>query len=126
MPELAVTVYVHDELGEVHRFTPEDSVPVWAQKRITNPDAWATAPSMSGSTQAAEAAPEPTTGSGDSGAPDVTVVPPNDPGSASPPPKGGRGSGLGPWIAYADSIGVSVAEGATKDEVIAAVEAASK
>lgn len=39
--KLAAFVHVHDENGETHVFGPEDSVPGWARKAITNPAAWA-------------------------------------------------------------------------------------
>lgn len=39
------------------------------------------------------------------------------------PPKAGKGSGIAAWKKYADDNGVSYTEGATRDEIIAAVEA---
>lgn len=39
------------------------------------------------------------------------------------PPKAGRGSGLEAWQKYADDNGITYAEGATRDDIIAAVEA---
>ena len=42
--------------------------------------------------------------------------------SVSEPPRTGRGSGLAAWSAYAASLGVEVPEGASRDDVIAAVE----
>lgn len=41
-----------------------------------------------------------------------------------PPPRGGAGSGVGEWSSYAQSKGVAVPEGATRDEIIAALDAA--
>lgn len=45
MPEemklrLATFMHVRDELGRSHAFGPEDEVPAWARKQITNPKAW--------------------------------------------------------------------------------------
>lgn len=40
------------------------------------------------------------------------------------PPKGGAGSGLDEWLAYAADHGIDVPDDATRDDVIAAVEAA--
>ena len=40
------------------------------------------------------------------------------------PPQGGPGSGKDAWAAYAASQGVEVEDGATRDEIIAACEAA--
>jgi len=38
--KLTATVYVSDEKGHVHRFGPEDTLPAWARKAITNPKAF--------------------------------------------------------------------------------------
>lgn len=42
MAELRYAVYLDDpeQPGEVVRFLPGDEVPEWAQKEITNPNAW--------------------------------------------------------------------------------------
>jgi hypothetical protein len=40
------------------------------------------------------------------------------------PPKGGAGSGKDAWKAYADSLGVAVDDDATRDDIVAALEAA--
>lgn len=40
------------------------------------------------------------------------------------PPKGGPGSGMDAWLAYAKKAGVEVPADASRDDVIAAVEAA--
>jgi hypothetical protein len=45
-------------------------------------------------------------------------------GSDGPPPKAGRGSGLDAWKAYASVHEVEVPDGASKDDVIAALESA--
>lgn len=39
------------------------------------------------------------------------------------PPTSGKGSGVEAWQKYADDKGVAYAEGASRDEIIAAVEA---
>jgi hypothetical protein len=44
--------------------------------------------------------------------------------SDGPPPKAGRGSGLDAWKAYASVHEVEVPDGASKDDVIAALESA--
>jgi hypothetical protein len=56
---------------------------------------------------------------------------PSDPGGdsgdgSSVPPQGGPGSGAPAWRQYAASQGVSVPEGAGRDEIIAALKAAGK
>lgn len=42
------------------------------------------------------------------------------------PPRAGRGSSVESWIAYADSIGIQVADDSSRDDVIAAVDAGSQ
>jgi hypothetical protein len=44
MAKLNTYVHVHDEDGISHAFGPDDTVPEWAEKAITNPDVWAEAP----------------------------------------------------------------------------------
>lgn len=136
MPRLAVYVYLHDDDGNVHGFGPGDRVPSWAVAKITNPDAWAEAPS--GQTVASASSPtvpvpsESPAGSEGSGAPDNSAGGDEggDEGGAgevsAKPPLTGRGSGLGPWLAYAAEVGVEVPEGAKKDDVVGLVEAAGK
>lgn len=41
------------------------------------------------------------------------------------PPRAGKGSGLEAWQTYADDKGIAYPEGATRDEIIAAVDASS-
>ncbi|OZD74889.1 hypothetical protein CH273_25725 [Rhodococcus sp. 05-339-2] len=44
MARLAVFVHVADKNGDIHAFGPDDDVPAWAVKSITNPGVWAEAP----------------------------------------------------------------------------------
>jgi len=44
MSKLNTYVHVHDKDGISHAFGPDDTVPEWAEKAITNPDVWAEAP----------------------------------------------------------------------------------
>lgn len=46
MATLATNVHVTDAEGTAHVFGPADEVPEWAQVLITNPKAWAEAPSV--------------------------------------------------------------------------------
>lgn len=39
------------------------------------------------------------------------------------PPRTGKGSGLKAWLVYAEQVGAEVPEGASRDDVIAAVDA---
>lgn len=45
-------------------------------------------------------------------------------GEPVPPPKGGAGSGVAKWREYADATGVQVDDEASRDDVIAALDAA--
>lgn len=47
MAKLNTYVHVHDEDGVSHAFGPDDTVPEWAEDRITNPAVWAEAPEKS-------------------------------------------------------------------------------
>ena len=56
---------------------------------------------------------------------DVWEVPPDTPGGAvqapQQPPTSGKGSGLDSWRDYATSLGITVPDDATRDDIIAAV-----
>lgn len=47
---------------------------------------------------------------------------PDEDGGAEPP-RSGRGSGLDAWVAYAEGVGIDIPEGASRDDVIALVDA---
>jgi hypothetical protein len=82
-------------------FGPADDLPDWAAKAITNPDVW------DGDPPAAE--PEPAAAAvGD----DLVE-----------PPRSGKGSGVEAWREYAEKLGYEVAEGTTREEIIAAIDA---
>lgn len=97
MSRLASRVYV-DGHGW---FGPGDTVPAAAAKLITNPKAWAEAPE-----------PEDTK-------PDAAV-----PAADGVPPRAGKGSSKDAWHAYASLHDVEHDPDATRDEIVAAVEAA--
>lgn len=75
-------------------FGPGDDVPDWAAVLITNPEAW-------------------------EGEADVSPSPP-----VGEPPRAGRGASAKAWRKFAESVGVVVPEGASREEIIAAVDAA--
>lgn len=85
-------------------YGPDDTVPAGVAKRITNPNAW----SDGGQTD------EPVT-------PEPTVADPNQ-----EPPRSGKGSGLEAWKAHAVARGFEVPDGASRDDIIAAVDAAKE
>ena len=76
-------------------FGPGDDVPCWAAELMTNPEVWEGEP--------------------------VTVAPSPPVGE---PPRSGRGASAKAWRAFAESRGVVVPEGASREEIIAAVDAA--
>lgn len=51
---------------------------------------------------------------------------PDDEDEITPPPLNGPGSGTQAWLEYATAIGVEVPEGATKGEIVAAIEGAGE
>lgn len=98
-----LTTYVHvaerDEQGNPGRsqiFGPGDKVPDWARAAITNPDVW----------------------DGEDDEPTET------PERVKRPNRAGAGSSVEAWRAYADQERITIPDGAGRDEIIAAVEAA--
>jgi hypothetical protein len=53
--KLRTYVHVKDDKGQTHAFGPDDVVPDWAQALITNPKAWAEAPTVKRLTEPAPA-----------------------------------------------------------------------
>lgn len=102
MSKLITTVHVRDADGVVSVFGPGDTIPAWAAKQITNPKAWDTAPNAAADDLSGGAA----------GAVEVPV-----------PAKGGKGSGLPKWQAYAKFKGYEFDDDATREDIIAALEA---
>lgn len=45
---------------------------------------------------------------------------------ANPPPKSGAGSGRDAWAAYAEQRGVTVADGSSRDDIVAALDQAGQ
>lgn len=97
---LAAIVHVYDEHGAAHVFGPDDDVPAWAAKAITNPDAWA---------------------AGDE--PELAPTGEGGGGDGDEPPRGGPGSGRDAWAAYAESKGIAVPDDASRDDIVALVDA---
>jgi hypothetical protein len=54
MKYLNTTVHVRDEEEINHVFLPGDTVPDWAQKKITNPNVWSSGPGLDPSAAAGE------------------------------------------------------------------------
>lgn len=112
-------------------FGPGDALPDWALAAISNPDVWdGAAPPLpkepeSASTTGPDAADElarlraRVAELEHAAAPDGGTEP-----STSIPPRGGPGSGAPEWREYARGRGVDVADDASRDDVIAALDAA--
>lgn len=94
MGALAETVHVFDKDGTGHAFGPDDEVPAWAAKLITNPKAWVEAPAS------------------DTAEPEKAPV----------PPRGGPGSGAEAWAEYAKANGFDVPADASREEIIEALD----
>lgn len=106
--QLVAHVHVRDLAGRAVAFGPGDGVPTWARKQISNPKAW-------GEGEPAEPAPtSPPTSAGDG----------EGEGSLEAPPRSGKGSGVEAWRAFAERKGVDVDQDASREDVIAACEAA--
>jgi hypothetical protein len=97
-------VHIMNERGsEPVAFGPGDDVPEWAARKM-----------------GAHVFPD-----GKHPYPDeATAESEREPGAI--PPKGGAGSGRDAWAAYANDVEVDIAAGATRDEIIAAIEKAGK
>jgi len=95
-------VPVMDDVLQVHVFGPDDEVPVWAVAKITNPDVWAIS---GGRAHQAEIPHE-------------------------VPPRRGAGSSTDAWRAHAVTqvaaagLNIDIPDDATRNDIIAALEAA--
>lgn len=82
--------------GVVETFVAGATPPAWAAERITNEAVWTS---------------------------DVEVAPAAAPADVERPPTAGKGSGRDQWAAYAATVGVEVSDNASRDDIIAAVDA---
>ncbi|MFV8173792.1 hypothetical protein [Mycolicibacterium peregrinum] len=147
MSTLARHVSVRDDVGGIYTFGPEDEIPEWAARKITNPSAWESGEAPFPAERPTGAAPAvgavsavPTSDLEDRivarvvegvGAVlrDMLVVvdaEEEDEGIAStesePPPRAGKGSGEDKWRAYAADKGVDVSHIEDRNEIIAFLE----
>ena len=124
-----------DSQGRTGMFGPEDRLSDWAVAAISNPDVWdGQAPPQAPEPEPAPAAVDQSAELArlrqriaelESARPDAD----SDTGPGQPveaPPRGGPGSGAPEWRAYARSLDVQVADDATREDVINALEAAGK
>jgi hypothetical protein len=92
---LSRRTHAMDEQGRAVWFNPGDTVPGWARKQLTNPKLW--------------------------GDEQPVKQPPTE---APVPSTSGPGSGKDAWAAFAADRGVEFASGATRDDIMAACQAA--
>lgn len=100
-----LTGFVHVD-GAV--YGPDDEVPAEVAARITNPRAW-------------EGGVLPLT---DDAGPAATSAADGD--TPTEPPRSGAGSGRDAWVAYAAARGLEVADDASRDQIITAVDKANQ
>ena len=115
-------------------FGPGEEVPGWAAALITNPLAWAEAtvggdePEDDGADGEASVTDgdEPDVASVSDGdvtaTEDATTVGGDEP-DVEAPPRSGAGSGVGAWAKYARTLGLTVTDDMSRDDIIAAVDA---
>ncbi len=132
--------------GRAGGFGPDDQVPDWAVVAITNPDVW----ESEGSRESLPARPDAQHQAGgrqpaaDAGQimalrsriaeleAHIATLEAERGGdskktdTAQVPPMRGPGSSAAEWRAYAGKVGVDVADDASRDDVVAALEAAGK
>ena len=100
MRKLKMYVTVHEKDakgnidGESFTFGPGDDLPEWAEAAIENPDVWA----------------------------DEDIDEDDVDTGGGEPPRTGAGSGRANWAAYAESLGIEVPDGASRDEIIDLVD----
>ncbi|MGW1998147.1 hypothetical protein [Embleya sp. NPDC001921] len=97
------TAFVHVDNGDGKSqvFSPGDPMPEWAEEHVKNPKVW----------------------SDDGKSPAVQAAGPAGDGPVEPP-RSGPGSGKSAWAEYASARGVTVADDASREDIIAAVDAA--
>ena len=116
----------HPDGGEIRVFGPKDTVPEWAARQITNESAW----SDGKAPYSDESPPGPTpddladvTRERDAALAELAAFKAGS-GPSGVPPKGGPGSGKDAWVAYAAEHDVEVPADATREDIVAALDAA--
>ena len=131
--KLAAYVTLRDPKFRLVTFAAGDVPPAWAQALITNPKAWASTDESASTPEGGPTQPE---GSQEDAPPAADDQAPADTqtgplplrkateGELAEPPKRGAGSGKDAWAAFAESKGITVTDGMSRDDIIAAIEAA--
>lgn len=124
--QLATAVHITQD-GIVHTFLPGSTPPKWARDIITNPKAWGDDDGSADPEAAPETEAAPSAEDTASPQPEVEASPADAPAAEKPqvdiPPKAGRGSSATAWRAYADAQGFDSDEDATREEIIATLDA---
>lgn len=127
--ELIRYVDVYDDDGLPYCFGPGEVVPSWAVERITNPDVWASSPSV-GATPAPATEPEETVSQEPAVDPEPEDLELEVEGDEDGEPAGDgeverpRGNATrGAWIEYAESLGITVPADAQRNDIIELVDA---
>lgn len=97
--KLNTFVTVHDDEGAAHTFGPQDKLPGWAKKAITNPNVWA-----DGADDQDDDGSQGASGASDAGVSETGAESPTgseSAGSLAVPPLTGAGSSTDAWRAYA-------------------------
>jgi hypothetical protein len=108
----------HPDDGSRHVFLAGTTPPPWAAEIIVNPKAWEGIITANGGYVGGPAQ----LMGGNEGTEAIIPLPVTLP-ALERPPLAGTGSGLDQWLAYANAVGVKVAEDAKRADVIAAVDA---
>ena len=116
MSKLNTYVHVHDKDGISHAFGPDDTVPAWAEKAITNPDVWAEAPTGADESESAEDG----AAGNESGAPEGTSAEGSEPETVEIP----EGDITEDWTvkqlkAYAKAENIDLGDAKNKAEILA-------
>lgn len=136
--KLKVLVTVHDEQGVAHLYGPNDTLPAWARKKITNPNVWDGDDAAEAPVPTPEPNPTPeVNGEGPAEEPeDEPADEPDEPEDEpaddvdgvvtdGAPPRAGKGSSLDNWKTWADEQGVQYPDDVKKGDLIALVDAAA-
>jgi hypothetical protein len=131
--KLKVLVTVHDEQGVAHLFGPNDTLPGWARKKITNPNVWDGDDAAEVPVPTPEPNPTPEVdGEKSADEPDESDETDDESDDETDgvvtdgaPPRAGKGSSLDNWKTWADEQGVQYPDDVKKGDLIALVDAAA-
>lgn len=125
MSKLNTFVTVHSADGDSITFGPDDELPAWAEKAISNPNVWDEAPKSKDKSEKSDKKSKEKGAATDSGSPDGSAPAGTGAGDGGDgePPRAGGGSGLDAWKAFAAAQGIEVPEDAKREDIFALVDA---